>query len=144
MCEKWLFFIAEREGVSHWHPARFILIGTMNPEEGTLRPHLLDRFGLCVQTSGAEDVGSCVEVMLRREAYDADPYAFERACRDQDARVTARGLGSDEVQRTLRGASHRCDRAQARWSIPRYRVAQRSSEIGAGLEGRGRREVQRR
>lgn len=81
--------LVEREGVSHWHPARFILIGTMNPEEGTLRPHLLDRFGLCVQTSGAEDVGSRVEVMLRREAYDADPHAFERAYRDQDARVTA-------------------------------------------------------
>jgi magnesium chelatase subunit D len=79
--------LVEREGVSYWHPARFILIGTMNPEEGELRPHFLDRFGLCVQISGEADIASRAEVMLRREAYDTDPHAFVRTYRDQDAQV---------------------------------------------------------
>jgi magnesium chelatase subunit D len=79
--------LVEREGVSYWHPAQFILVGTMNPEEGALRPHFLDRFGLCVQVSGTEDVALRVAVMRRREAYDADPGAFIRAYQERDAQV---------------------------------------------------------
>jgi Mg-chelatase subunit ChlI len=66
----------EREGVSFTHPSRFTLVGTMNPEEGELRPQLLDRFGLCVHLSGLDDIESRVEVMRRRADYDADPDAF--------------------------------------------------------------------
>lgn len=66
----------EREGVSISHPARFILVGTMNPEEGELRPQLLDRFGLAVEVAGLVDVPSRVAVIERRLAYEADPQGF--------------------------------------------------------------------
>lgn len=66
----------EREGISVSHPARFMLVGTMNPEEGELRPQLLDRFGLAVEIAGLADVPSRVAVIERRMAYDADPEAF--------------------------------------------------------------------
>ncbi|GAC1573385.1 MAG: AAA family ATPase [Candidatus Dormibacteria bacterium] len=68
--------VVEREGISVDHPARFILVGTMNPEEGELRPQLLDRFGLCVDVAGIRDVGRRVEIVERREAFDDDPDAF--------------------------------------------------------------------
>ncbi|WP_129628823.1 ATP-binding protein [Candidatus Oscillochloris fontis] len=66
----------EREGVSFAHPARFTLVGTMNPEEGELRPQLLDRFGLCVTVAGISGTAERVEIMERRLAYEADPHAF--------------------------------------------------------------------
>jgi len=66
----------EREGVSFSHPAEFILVGTMNPEEGELRPQLLDRFGLCVQVEGAADPTERVEIARRREAFDYSPLEF--------------------------------------------------------------------
>ncbi|MEI6775665.1 MAG: putative cobaltochelatase [Chloroflexales bacterium] len=66
----------EREGVSISHPSRFILVGTMNPEEGELRPQLLDRFGLAVEVVGLADVPSRVAVIERRMAYEADPQSF--------------------------------------------------------------------
>jgi magnesium chelatase subunit D len=66
----------EREGISISHPARFILVGTMNPEEGELRPQLLDRFGLAVEIRGLTDVASRVAVMERWMAFEADPEGF--------------------------------------------------------------------
>ena len=66
----------EREGISFSHPARFVLVGTMNPEEGELRPQLLDRFGLSVRVTGIQDRDSRVQVMERRVAFDEDPAAF--------------------------------------------------------------------
>ncbi|HZB97564.1 MAG TPA: ATP-binding protein [Candidatus Sulfotelmatobacter sp.] len=66
----------EREGISVSHPARFILVGTMNPEEGELRPQLLDRFGLCVDVEGVHDIARRVEIVERREAFEEDPEAF--------------------------------------------------------------------
>lgn len=66
----------EREGVSFTHPARFTLVGTMNPEEGELRPQLLDRFGLCVHIEGIGDPESRVAVMERRAAFEEDPEGF--------------------------------------------------------------------
>ncbi|CCK82360.1 ATP-binding protein [Desulfobacula toluolica] len=68
----------EREGVSFSHPARFTLVGTMNPEEGELRPQLLDRFGLCVNIQGALEPEDRVAVMERRAAFDEDPDGFCR------------------------------------------------------------------
>jgi magnesium chelatase subunit D len=68
--------VVEREGISYSHPAEFILVGTMNPEEGDLRPQLLDRFGLCVQVEGVTDPGERVEIARRREDFDADPLGF--------------------------------------------------------------------
>src|ERR671911_1254040 len=66
----------EREGVSAEHPARFRLVGSGNPEEGELRPQLLDRFGLCVEVETEKDLDSRVLIVERREAFDRDPAAF--------------------------------------------------------------------
>ena len=66
----------EREGISFTHPARFTLVGTMNPEEGELRPQLLDRFGLCVTIEGLRDPHDRVNVMARRAEFDQDPAGF--------------------------------------------------------------------
>ena len=68
----------EREGVSVRHASRFLLVGTMNPEEGELRPQLLDRFGLTVQVTASQDPAERAEVVRRRLAYEADPAAFAR------------------------------------------------------------------
>lgn len=66
----------EREGVSFTHPARFTLVGTMNPEEGELRPQLLDRFGLCVGIEGIRNSSERVDVMERRIAFEDNPGGF--------------------------------------------------------------------
>jgi magnesium chelatase subunit D len=82
--------IVEREGVSVRHAARFQLVGTMNPEEGELRPQLLDRFGLTVEIRASRDAAERAEVVRRRLAYDADPEAFAASWADADAEVAAR------------------------------------------------------
>jgi magnesium chelatase subunit D len=66
----------QREGISESHPARFMLIGTMNPEEGNLRPQFLDRFGLMVEVEGHMDVADRVEVVRRRIAFESEPEQF--------------------------------------------------------------------
>jgi len=68
--------VVEREGISFTHPAQFILVGTMNPEEGELRPQLLDRFALCVEIKGILDAGLRVDIVRRRIAYEQDPVSF--------------------------------------------------------------------
>lgn len=73
----------EREGISFSHPARFTLVGTMNPEEGELRPQLLDRFGLCVNISGITDPDARVSIMERRIAFDENPESFVRLWEDE-------------------------------------------------------------
>lgn len=71
--------VVEREGLSLSHPARFVLIGSGNPEEGELRPQLLDRFGLSVEATTPSDLQERVEVVRRRDAFDRDPAAFHAA-----------------------------------------------------------------
>ena len=68
--------VVEREGISFSHPARFILIGTMNPEEGDLRPQLLDRFALCVDIQGIRDPAARIAIMERNLAHEADSAGF--------------------------------------------------------------------
>ena len=68
--------VVEREGISFSHPARFILVGTMNPEEGDLRPQLLDRFALCVDIRGIRDQRSRMAIMEHNLAFEADPEGF--------------------------------------------------------------------
>ncbi|MFO0690335.1 MAG: magnesium chelatase ATPase subunit I [Myxococcota bacterium] len=70
--------VVERDGLSLRHPARFVLIGSGNPEEGELRPQLLDRFGLSVEVTTPLDVETRVEVVRQRDAFDRDPEAFVR------------------------------------------------------------------
>ncbi|MGD9209727.1 MAG: ATP-binding protein, partial [Desulfobacteraceae bacterium] len=101
--------IIEREGISFRHPARFILVGTMNPEEGELRPQLLDRFGLCVETAGAKEPEDRVQLMRQRDAFDDDPLGFIETVAKQSQRIarqinTARtNLVGVRIPRHLRG-----------------------------------------
>ncbi|MEE4491829.1 putative cobaltochelatase [Streptomyces sp. BE230] len=80
----------EREGVSVRHAARFLLVGTMNPEEGELRPQLLDRFGLTVEVAASRETDLRVEVVRRRLAYDDDPAAFAAKWADEEGALRAR------------------------------------------------------
>ncbi|MCW2708992.1 MAG: chlD, partial [Frankiales bacterium] len=77
----------EREGVSVQHAARFLLVGTMNPEEGELRPQLLDRFGLTVEVAATRDPAERAEVVRRRLAYEADPAGFAARWAGDDAEL---------------------------------------------------------
>jgi len=81
--------IVEREGLSVRHAARFVLIGSGNPEEGELRPQLLDRFGLSVDVASPKDVASRVEVVKRRDAFDRDPRGFHEHWKRKDAKLRA-------------------------------------------------------
>jgi len=81
--------IVEREGLRIVHPARFLLIGTMNPEEGDLRPQFLDRFGLCVSISGMTDLQQRREIVARRLAFDQDAAAFGKLWQDEEVRLAA-------------------------------------------------------
>ncbi|WP_405986470.1 putative cobaltochelatase [Streptomyces sp. NBC_00872] len=80
----------EREGVSVRHAARFLLVGTMNPEEGELRPQLLDRFGLTVEVAASREPEQRVEVVRRRLAYDDDPAAFAARWADEESALRER------------------------------------------------------
>ncbi len=79
--------VVEREGLSVRHPARFVLVGSGNPEEGELRPQLLDRFGLSVEVTTPQDLASRVEVVKRRDAYERDPATFTASWAKEEARV---------------------------------------------------------
>jgi len=82
--------VVEREGISVRHPARFVLVGSGNPEEGELRPQLLDRFGLSVEVETPRALDARVEVVRRRDAYDRNPDAFARRWSARDGRLRAR------------------------------------------------------
>ncbi len=79
--------IIEREGVSYSHPSSFILVGTMNPEEGELRPQLLDRFGLCAEIEGINDAEARVEIVRRRMDYEANPDGFARKWENEEEKI---------------------------------------------------------
>ncbi|MFE2429559.1 putative cobaltochelatase [Streptomyces sp. NPDC059373] len=84
----------EREGVSVRHAARFLLVGTMNPEEGELRPQLLDRFGLTVEVAASRETDERVEVVRRRLAYDEDPAGFAGRWADEEGALRKRIAGA--------------------------------------------------
>jgi magnesium chelatase subunit I len=79
--------VIEREGLSIRHAARFVLVGTGNPEEGELRPQLLDRFGLSVEVKTPNDVETRVQIVRRRDAFDRDPNDFARRWKTEDGHV---------------------------------------------------------
>jgi len=82
----------EREGLSIRHAARFVLVGSGNPEEGELRPQLLDRFGLSVEVRSPDDIDTRVEVIRRRAAFEGDTRAFLKHWQAEDAKIRARIL----------------------------------------------------
>lgn len=116
----------ERDGISHSHEARFVLIGTMNPEEGELRPQLLDRFGLTVDVQASRDIDVRVQVIRRRMAYEADPDAFVARYADADAelahRITvARTAAAHAAWRGVRTVEEQDIRAAAELALPHRR-----------------------
>lgn len=107
--------IVEREGLSIRHPARFVLIGSGNPEEGELRPQLLDRFGLSVEVTTPTDLASRVEVVRRRDTFEQNPKAFIEKYKRKDGRLRSQinagreRLSSVDVpQSALESASRLC------------------------------------
>ncbi|OPY93408.1 MAG: Magnesium-chelatase 38 kDa subunit [Syntrophaceae bacterium PtaU1.Bin231] len=82
--------IVEREGLSLRHAARFAIVASMNPEEGSLRPQLLDRFGLCVEVTSEIDPAERVQVIKKREAFEADPLEFCRSLENEEAALSER------------------------------------------------------
>jgi magnesium chelatase subunit I len=100
--------VVEREGLSVRHPARFVLIGSGNPEEGELRPQLLDRFGLSVEVTTPEDLATRIEVVRLREEFERDPHAFVVKWKRKDGQLRRRiqaartGLASVSVSDATR------------------------------------------
>ncbi|MDR6980168.1 magnesium chelatase subunit D [Streptomyces sp. 3330] len=92
----------EREGVSVRHAARFLLVGTMNPEEGELRPQLLDRFGLTVEVAASREPDQRVEVVRRRLAHDDDPAAFAERWADEESAVRGRIVAARKLLPSVR------------------------------------------
>jgi magnesium chelatase subunit I len=88
--------VVEREGLSVRHPARFVLVGSGNPEEGELRPQLLDRFGLAVDVRTPTDLATRVEVVRRRDAYERDPEAFGARWKKDEEKLRRRIVAARE------------------------------------------------
>ncbi|MEM9974559.1 MAG: magnesium chelatase ATPase subunit I [Pseudomonadota bacterium] len=89
--------VVEREGLSIRHKARFVLVGSGNPEEGELRPQLLDRFGLSVEVASPTDIEQRIEVIRRRDAYETDTAAFLKRWRAADTRLRKKILTAREA-----------------------------------------------
>lgn len=106
--------IVEREGISFSHPAKFILVGTMNPEEGDLRPQLLDRFAFCVNITGLKDTTQRVQIMERRLAFEMNPGGF------RDEWAPSESTLSDQI-------------SQARSRVNQVRYSRRDLASIAGL-----------
>lgn len=96
----------EREGITLSHPALFVLAGTMNPEEGELRPQLLDRFGLCVEVHGEADPSLRVDLMLRREEFDREPEEFSTGYRAEEERLLRTIADAQSLLPSVRIPSH--------------------------------------
>jgi magnesium chelatase subunit D len=132
----------EREGVSAEHPSSFRLVGSSNPEEGELRPQLLDRFGLCVEVETIRDLESRVLIVEHREAFDEDPAAFQVSLQSEQTRLRKRILraaarfASVKVPRTiLRRIAELC----LRLGVDGHRgeiTVTRAARALAALEGR--------
>jgi len=97
--------IVEREGISFTHPARFILVGTMNPEEGDLRPQLLDRFALSVDIHGILEPHQRVQIMERNLGFESDPEAFRQEWLPQEQELSEQIAQARELVNHVRYTS---------------------------------------
>lgn len=135
--------VVEREGLSIRHPARFVLVGSGNPEEGELRPQLLDRFGLGVEVTTPQDLPTRVEVVRRRDAYERDRAAFVETWRKADARIARkvaaarRKLGEVEVPDAVVEAAAALCLALGTDGLRGELTLMRAARALAALEGRG-------
>lgn len=103
--------IVEREGLSVRHPSNFVLVGSGNPEEGELRPQLLDRFGLSVEVTSPDKIEDRVEVLKRREAFDQDPEKFQKTWSRRDATTRRKILEARKRLATIKvgdQSMHKC------------------------------------
>jgi magnesium chelatase subunit I len=114
--------VVEREGLSVRHPARFVLVGSGNPEEGDLRPQLLDRFGLSVEVSTPRDLENRIEIIRRREEFERDREAFQKRWASREGQVRAK----------LRRARERLDETELS-----YPMMERITELCMALETDG-------
>ncbi|MHA1733833.1 MAG: VWA domain-containing protein [Promethearchaeota archaeon] len=94
--------VIEREGISLFHPSRFILVGTMNPEEGELRPQILDRFGLCVEVEAISDREERLKIMESKSEFDADPWVFEKKFSGEQEKLRLKISRAKEILRDVR------------------------------------------
>lgn len=135
--------IIEREGVSFRHPARFMLVGTMNPEEGDLRPQLLDRFALSVQVRGLKNALERVAILKRRLAYEQDPRRFFTEWQEREH---ALGFKIQQARRSLHQVDYRpadleaIARLTTHFGVDGHRpdlVILKTARAQAAFEGRG-------
>lgn len=98
--------VVEREGISFSHPARIILVGTMNPEEGELRPQLLDRFGLCIEIAASQQIDERIELLIQRESYDADPEGYREKYLSETKTIRERLKHARKILPEVRLAPH--------------------------------------
>lgn len=105
--------VVERDGLSIRHPARFVLVGSGNPEEGELRPQLLDRFGLALDIETPSDVRTRVEIVKRREAYERDPDAFAAEWSGKEAETRTQIVAARERLAAVETADRLIERAAA-------------------------------
>jgi len=89
--------IVEREGISVYHPSRFVLVGTMNPEEGELRPQILDRFGLCVEVNALTSKEDRLKVIECRREFDSDPWKFEEKFKEEKERLRGKIINAQKI-----------------------------------------------
>ena len=134
--------IVERDGISHAHPARIVLIGTMNPEEGELRPQLLDRFGLFLRLADAPDLATRQRIVSARLAFDADPAAFvarraahEAALRERLAGARDRLREIDYADADIARVGELCRAARVE-GVRADLALLRAARANAALEGR--------
>jgi len=134
--------VVEREGVSVEHPAEFILIGSMNPEEGELRPQLLDRLALSVTVSGSYSPEERVEIIRRNAEFRADPVGFYERYREEQERIRERIRRAREIlpevrvpEEVVRGIAELCHRLRVDGVRPDIAIYETSRALAA-LEGR--------
>ena len=146
--------LVEREGLSLSHPARFVLIGSGNPEEGELRPQMLDRFGLAIEVRTPQDIPTRMEVIRRRDSYDRDPEAFHKHWASAEKKLRAKITHARERVGRCRGARGRARTRRAALRRARLRRLARRTHAdprlprlcraGGHREGRRRRTEARR
>ncbi len=127
--------VVEREGLSIRHAARFVLIGSGNPEEGELRPQLLDRFGLSVEVGSPTTIDERVEVVRRRDAYETDRAAFLAGWAAEDAGLRDRIVAA--ARRSGGGRDPRGGAARLRGAVPRARLGRAARRADAPARGAG-------
>ena len=136
--------IVEREGVSASHPASFIIVGSMNPEEGELRPQLLDRIALQVEVEGISDVEQRVEIIERSNAFSKDPVKFREEFEAENRRLTSRIVAAKKaLPRIAVGRSDRLKIAKiaVEFGVDGHRadiMIERTARTNAAFEGRER------